>query len=137
MKGSRGFSGKRTAVLGAIIGLLAGFFLGYWTYTQVISTFVGKRQVVLISHGGFFQITEVKMGYTADGNIERVDVVVRNTDGDHAHDGILTAGEVEKTPNSINISLLFGEEKTISLDITPPAEQGEETIIFVGVEDTV
>jgi hypothetical protein len=136
MNGNRGLSGKKAMVLGAVIGLLIGFFVGYWTYTQVISTFVGKRQVVLVSQGGFIQITEVEMGYTSEGNIEKVDVVVRNRDGVNTHDGVLTAGEIEKTPNSTNISLLPGEEKTMSLAITPPVAQNEETIILVGVEET-
>ena len=137
MKGGRVVTGKRAAAYGAVIGVIIGLLVGYWTYTQVIATFVGKRQVVLVSHGGFIQITEVRMGYTLEGNIRKVDVVVRNSDGVDAHDGILTAGEIEKTPNSISISLLSGEEKTISLDITPPVARSEETIIFVGVEETV
>jgi len=135
MKGKRVVSGKGAIAAGAVVGIIIGLLAGYWTYTEAITRFVGRRQVVLVSYGGFIQIIQVRMGYVAGGNIGQVEVVVRNSDGLNAHDGILTAGETEKTPNSINISLLSGEEKTISLEMTPPITPSEETIIFVGVDE--
>jgi hypothetical protein len=135
MRGRRVFSGKGAMAVGAVVGMIIGLLVGYWTYTQVITKFVGRRQVVLVSHEGSIQIIQVRMVYSLGGNIGKVEVVVRNSDGVNAHDGILTAGEIEKTPNSINISLSSGEEKTISLEITPPITPTEETIVFVGVEE--
>jgi hypothetical protein len=135
MKGTRVVSGKGAIAVGAVVGLIIGLLAGYWTYTQAITRFVGRRQVVWVSHEGSIQIIQVRMGYSLGGNIGQVEAVVRNSDGVNAHDGILTAGEIEKTPNSINISLSSGEEKTISLEITPPITPTEETIIFVGVEE--
>lgn len=135
MKGKRVVSGKGAIAVGAVVGMIIGLLVGYWTYTQVITRFVGRRQVVLVSYEGSIQIIQVRMGYALGWNIGRVEVVVRNSDSVNAHDGILTAGEMEKTPNSINISLLSGEEKTISLEITPPITPSEETTIFVGVEE--
>lgn len=134
MKGGRKVSVKGAVAVGAVVGLIIGLLVGYWTYTQTITTFVGRRQVVLVSYGGLIQIVEVKMRYSLGGNIEKVEAAVRNSDGVNAHDGILTAGEIEKTPNSININLLPSEEKTISLEMTPPITPTEETVIVVGVE---
>jgi hypothetical protein len=135
MKERWAFSGKGAIAVGAIVGLIIGLLIGYWTYTQAITRFVGRRQVILVSHGGFIQIIQVRMEYALSGNIGKVEVVLRNNDDVNAHDGIITAGEIEKTPNSINISLLSGEEKTVSLEINPPITPNEETIIFVGVEE--
>jgi hypothetical protein len=135
MKGRRMFSGKGALAFGAVAGIVIGLLVGYITYTEVIAKFVGRRQVVLVSYKGSIQIIQVRIGYAPLGNIGQVEVVVRNSDGVNAHFGILTAGEMETTPNSTNISLLSGEEKTISLEITPPITPSEETTIFVGVEE--
>jgi len=135
MKGRWVVSGKGAMVVGAVVGMMIGLLVGYWTYTQAITRFIGRRQVVLVSDEGSIQIIQVRMEYALSGNIGKVEVVLRNNDDVNAHDGIITAGEIEKTPNSINISLLSGEEKTVSLEINPPITPSEETIIFVGVEE--
>lgn len=135
MKERRVISGKRAVVVSAVVGMIIGLLVGYLTYTQAITRFVGRRQVISVSNEGHIQILQAKMGYTVEGNIEKVEVVVRSLDSVNAHNGILTAGEIDKTPSSVNISLLPGEEKTISLEITPPITPSEETIIFVGVEE--
>ena len=135
MKGRWVVSGKGAMVVGAVVGMMIGLLVGYWTYTQAITRFIGRRQVVLVSDEGSIQIIQVRTGYALGGDIREVEVVVRNSDGVNAHNGILTAGEMEKTPNSINISLLSGEEKTTSLEMTPPITPSEETIIFVGIEE--
>lgn len=137
MKAKSLISGKGAIAIGLAVGIIIGCLVGYWTYTQVVTTLIGKRQIVIVSYKGFLQINEVKMGYDADGNIDRVEVVMENRDDANAHNGTLMAGEMEKTSKSTNIDFLPSEERTIFLEITPPIKPSEEIIIFVGVEEMI
>lgn len=135
MKAKSLVSGKGAIALGLAAGILIGCLVGYWTYTQVITTLIGRRQIVIVTYSGFLQIINVEMGYDGDGNIDIVEVTVKNSDDANAHSGILTAGEMEKTPKSANIDFLPSEERTVFLEITPPITPSEEIIILVGVEE--
>lgn len=129
-------SNKGAVAVGLVIGLTIGGLVGYFTYTQVITTVLGSRQVEIIRYEELLRIVTVEMDYDADGNIDQIDVTVRNIDDVNTRNGIATAGSMGATSALTEFSLLPGEEKTVSLEITPPiVSSGEETIILVGIQE--
>lgn len=126
---------KGAVAVGLVAGLIIGGLVGYLTYTQVITEVIGSRQVVMERYEEFLKIVNVEIGYDADGNINQIKVSVKNIDAVNIRSGNITAGSMESSASEY-ISVPPNEEKTVSLDITPPITPiGEETIVLISVEE--
>lgn len=135
MKSENLVPSKGGVAVGLVLGLIIGCLVGYLMYTQVTTQVIGSRQLVVERYEELLKIVNVEMGYDADGNIYRIEVSVKNIDNVYARGGNVTAGSLESSASEY-VSLLPGEEKTVSLEMTPPIRPGEEeTIVLVGVED--
>ena len=128
---------KKILIGGLIIGVVIGFFAGWWVHAQVISpTIVLRGKAFVASYTGSLEPVGVIIGYDAEGKIHILNVTVKNTDTICSHNGTLyvtVEGETTGFASAEVPMLSPNEERSLIVNLVPSVTPKESTVISVNV----